>query len=108
MPRDLSTAATALSITPASPLDAELALDDLVKLACRGDEDAQAVLGYELYPLLVLEACSYIDGCRAEEIAHDVLEMINAGRIRARTKPRQTLATVLRIAGMHARDRARE
>jgi hypothetical protein len=98
---------TAGTIIQEAPIDAELALDDLCQQACRGDEEAQHVLAHELYGLLVLEAAPHVDGPEAEGIAEQVLEMIAEGRIRARTRPRVTLAVILRIAGMLARDKAR-
>jgi hypothetical protein len=96
------------SSSSSAAFDGELALDRLLKLACRGDESAQDVVGYELYPLLVIEAEQFNeDPDVATEIADVLIEEIREGRIRARPGRRETLAAVLRMAGARARSRAR-
>jgi hypothetical protein len=103
MPRTLD---AAHEVVDAVATDGELELDAILQDACRGDEAAQAVLGYELYGLLYREAHGWVDDDDADTIANDILEMIAEGRIRARSRPRATLATVLRLAGLYARKEA--
>jgi hypothetical protein len=100
----------ARTLIPTTPADAELALDALVRRACLGDESAADLAAYELRSLLLMEVLPQIgtdDAQDAEDIVNDVFVAMLEGRILSRRRRGETLATVLRLAGVLARRHAR-
>ncbi len=104
-----SSAAVTLSAT--TPAQAELGLDRLVRRACMGDESAADLAAYELRSLLLMEVLPQLgsdDQQDAEDIVNDVFLAILEGQIQPRRRRGETLATVLRLAGVFARRSARK